>query len=381
MACYNARVRIVLLLTAACLALVTAGAPAQAPALKDPGTRATERIAALQREAEVLANQERTLLGELRKLEIERDLRLEESRRLDAEAASLAGQIQATTRRMETTRAAIEAARPGLDARLVQVYKLGRPGYARMLLGSGRTEDAVRGARLAAALASLDHRRVAEQKTAVSRLAVSRVELEQQSARLADVRTAARKAADQATRAASARAGLVKQIDARRDLTAQMVGELEHARERLKRLVPGSPTDSVTLPIRPFRGTLEWPVAGPVLSPFGQRRNPRFGTTVTQSGVEIAAPDGETVRSVHEGRVVFADVFAGFGQLVIVDHGSMGYTLYGYLGSITKLKGSAVAAGERLGTVGRSPSGNSALYFELRIDGKPVDPLQWLKRR
>jgi len=363
------------------LALWPAGAGAQSVSPQDPAARAGERIAGLQREAEALASQERTLLGDLRKLEVERDLRLEESRRLDAEAAAVRGRIDATTRQMEATRLAIEAARPGLDARLVQVYKLGRPGYARMLLGTGRTEDSVRAARLAAALASLDHRRVAEQTSAISSLAASRVELEQQSARLKDLQAAAKVAAAESTRAAGARAEMVRRIDERRDLTAQMVGELEHARERLKKLVPGGPVESIALPLKPFRGTLDWPVAGQVLSRFGQRRNPRFGTTVSQSGIEIAVAGSEGVRAVHEGRVVFADVFAGFGQLAIVDHGNLGYSLYGYLGSIAKLKGAAVAAGEQLGTTGRSPSGNSALYFELRIDGKPVDPLQWLKRR
>ena len=354
---------------------------AQSTSPQDQSARAGERIAALQREAEVLAGQERTLLGELRKLEVERDLRFEESRRLDREAVALTDRITATTREIEATRRAIESARPGLDARLVQVYKLGRPGYARLLLGTGRTEDSVRAARLAAALASLDHRRAAEQASAISRLAVSRAELEQQSAKLKVVQAGARQAAEQSARAAASRAALVTQIDARRDLAAQMVGELEHARDRLRKLVPGAPVESVALPLKPFRGTLEWPVGGEVLTRFGQRRNPRFGTTVSQSGVELSAAEAEGVRAVHEGRVAFADVFAGFGQLVIVDHGNLGYSLYGYLGSISKPKGAAVAAGERLGTAGRSPSGNSSLYFELRIDGKPVDPLEWLKRR
>jgi septal ring factor EnvC (AmiA/AmiB activator) len=354
---------------------------AQTAAPRDPAARAAERIAALQREAEVLATQERSLLGELRKLEVERDLRMEESRRLDAQAADLAGRIEATTREMEATRLAIESARPGLDARLVQVYKLGRPGYARMLLGAGRTEDAVRAARLAAALASLDQRRAAEQAAAISRLRAARVELEQRSEQLKEVQASARQAASDSARAAAARADMVRQIDARRDLAAQMVGELEHARARLASLVPGAPVESVALPLKPFRGTLEWPVSGRVVSRFGQRRDPRFGTTVSQSGIEIAAGEAEPVRAVHEGRVVFADVFAGFGQLVIVDHGNLGYSLYGYLGAVAKPKGAGVAEGERLGSAGRAPSGNPALYFELRIDGKPVDPLQWLKAR
>ena len=372
-------VRNLLLVAAASMAFATAGVAGAAPQA-DAGTRAADRVRALHREADALAGQQRTLLGELRTLEVERDLRLEESRRLDAEATTLSGQIEATTREIASTRAAIDAARPGLDGRLVHVYKLGRPGYARMLLGIGRAQDASRATRLVGALASIDHRRVTDQVAAVSRLAAARADLQEKSTQLAGLQLSAHQASEQAQRAAAAREALIRRIDARRDLTAQMVGELEAARERLKNVVPGTRAD-ITLPLKPFRGTLDWPVTGRVLSRFGQRTNPRFGTSVTQSGIEIAASEGGPVRSVHEGRVAFADVFAGFGQLVIVDHGNLGYTLYGYLGSLRVAKGAALAAGEPLGTAGRSPSGNSALYFELRIDGKPVDPVQWLKKR
>jgi septal ring factor EnvC (AmiA/AmiB activator) len=79
--------------------------------------------------------------------------------------------------------------------------------------------------------------------------------------------------------------------------------------------------------------------------------------------------------------VAFADVFAGLGQLIIVDHGGMAFSLYGHLGSMDLPKGAAVAHGQALGSAGRGPTGNSSVYFELRIDGKPVDPVEWLKGR
>jgi septal ring factor EnvC (AmiA/AmiB activator) len=86
------------------------------------------------------------------------------------------------------------------------------------------------------------------------------------------------------------------------------------------------------------------------------------------------------VQAVHEGTVVYAEQFTGYGDLVIVDHGEGAYSLYGYLGAIEASRGQRVEAHGRIGTSGRNPSGNPALYFELRVDGKPVDPLQWLKR-
>ena len=87
------------------------------------------------------------------------------------------------------------------------------------------------------------------------------------------------------------------------------------------------------------------------------------------------------MRAVHGGTVGYADVFAGFGTLVILDHGSNNYSLYGYLGDVLVAQGAAVDAGAELGRVGLAPAGPAALYFEIRIDGRSVDPLQWLKPR
>jgi septal ring factor EnvC (AmiA/AmiB activator) len=90
------------------------------------------------------------------------------------------------------------------------------------------------------------------------------------------------------------------------------------------------------------------------------------------------------VAAVHDGVVAFADLFSGFGNLVIIDHGSQNYTLYGNLLNISVSKGAHVEQGRVVGTVGTpttSPSAVPGLYFELRVDGQPVDPLQWLKKR
>jgi septal ring factor EnvC (AmiA/AmiB activator) len=356
--------------------------PAPAPA----SARVNERIAALRREAEALAAEEGSLLVQLRKLEVERDLRIEEARKLDAEAAAVSAEIDATTRQIATLDQTIQSARPGLNARLVDVYKLGRPGYARMLLGVGSYREIGRATRLVSAVATLDQRRVQEFTASMARLATAKAELTANAARLQGLQADARAAADQATKAAAAREAFISQIDARRDLNAQMAGELELAAQKLQRTVQGLPGSSptaelVVLPIKPFRGALEWPASGKLLSRYGEHRVLKFGTPTTQNGVEIASADGQPVRAVHEGRVSYADVFTGLGQLVIIDHGGLAFSLYGYLGSMSVAKGKAVAAGEVIGTAGRAPSGNPAVYFELRIDGRPVDPLQWLKTR
>ncbi len=361
-----------------------AGPPAaqtQQPVAADAAERAQKRIEALHRESELLAGQERSLLGDVRKLEVERDLRLEEARRLDAQMLALAAQVAETGREIEALNKSIEEARPGLNARLVEVYKLGRPGYARVLLGVGDMREIGRATRMVSALARMDQRRVQAFTASIARVAAARRSLDQQTVALQALRTDARNAADLAVKAAAAREQFVRRIDEQRDLNAQMVGELEAATQKLQRMLqalPGSAAtgELVVLPIKPFRGALEWPVSGRPSPRVA--RTPRLGST-GQNGIEIASTDGEPVRAVHDGRVAFADVFAGLGQLVIVDHGGMAFSLYGYLGSMAVSKGATVSHGQTLGTAGRGPAGNSTVYFELRIDGKPVDPVQWLK--
>jgi septal ring factor EnvC (AmiA/AmiB activator) len=79
--------------------------------------------------------------------------------------------------------------------------------------------------------------------------------------------------------------------------------------------------------------------------------------------------------------VAFAGPFAGFGNLVILDHGGKAFSVYGYLDRVDVVKGARVPRGQVLGGAGTTPSGLDAVYFELRIDGRAVDPLQWLKGR
>jgi septal ring factor EnvC (AmiA/AmiB activator) len=84
---------------------------------------------------------------------------------------------------------------------------------------------------------------------------------------------------------------------------------------------------------------------------------------------------------VHDGTVAFADTFAGYGKLVIVDHGAQAFTLYGHLLDIPVARGARVSQGDLVGSSGFALLGVPGLYFELRVDGRPVDPLQWLRKR
>src|SRR5437899_9168648 len=99
--------------------------------------RATERLQALKREADRLASEERTLIGDVRKLEIERQLKAEELKRVDADAKKVQAELDATAERTAALEASEKAEAPELRARLVEIYKLGQGRYLRMMLSTG----------------------------------------------------------------------------------------------------------------------------------------------------------------------------------------------------------------------------------------------------
>jgi septal ring factor EnvC (AmiA/AmiB activator) len=340
--------------------------------------RATDRLQARQPDAARLASEERTLLGDLRRLEIEREIKAGELKQVDADAAKVQADLDATAAQMETLRSSELAERPELRARLVEVYKLGRARYLRLLLSTPDLRRIGQATRTVGVLGKLDRDRVLSHQHTLAELKSTRTTLERRRREVASLRAAVQKAEAAAQRAAQARSDLIRDIDRKRDLNAQLAGELQAAQQKLqitlRDLAAGATAvPAVALPLRPFRGDLDWPVNGSV------RR--KFARASSSNGIEIEATDGTTVFAVHDGVVAFAATFSGFGNLVILEHGPQTFSLYGDLLEIAVRKGARLERGQSVGTVGPMPSGSAGLYFELRVDGQPVDPLQWLKKR
>ncbi len=345
--------------------------------------RAGDRVRDLQAEALQLANQERSLLNEIRRLDIDREIKAEESNKIHADLLATELELHTVADEYARLEEQVVTDTPAVAARLASLYKLGRPGYWRLILDVDNVKSMGFAYRSVSAMARLDRERIAEHRRKLAALAASRTELEQRKAKTITLQQRASAARAELDRAIAARAARVQEIDRARDLNAQLTGELQDAQRRLQSAladIAAGGAAMVTLPLAPFRGDLPWPVHGRVTSPFGREVSSRFGTSIARNGIEIAAEEGQPVGAVHEGRVAFAGPFTGFGNLVIVEHGSNCFSLYGNLDGLDVRKGETVERQSQLGTVGRTPRGRAALYFELRVDGRPVDPLQWLKR-
>jgi septal ring factor EnvC (AmiA/AmiB activator) len=257
---------------------------------------------------------------------------------------------------------------------------LGRAGYWRLLFDVDNLRSIGRVYRTAAAMTHLDRERIIGYQRTLDALARERETLKARSSQLAALQDQAARARAALDRAVQARASLVSSIDERRDLNAQWTSELQAAQQRLTASVTQLDTNPVALPMRPFQGALPWPVRGAISSRFGKQPSSRFGTSIVKNGIEISVAEGQPVRAVHEGVVAFAGQFTGYGNLVIVEHGERVFSLYGDLSAMQVAQGDRIEAQAPVGRSGLTPNGTAALYFELRVDGKPVDPLQWLQK-
>jgi septal ring factor EnvC (AmiA/AmiB activator) len=129
------------------------------------------------------------------------------------------------------------------------------------------------------------------------------------------------------------------------------------------------------------KGRLILPVPGKIISRFGIKQSGDYKSFTFQSGIDIRGEQGEPVRSVFRGDVIFAKWLKGYGNVVIIDHGDHYYTLYAHLQEMFRKKGDAVDTGDVIATLGDTGSlKGMRLHFELRHHGKPVDPLKWLKK-
>lgn len=152
--------------------------------------------------------------------------------------------------------------------------------------------------------------------------------------------------------------------------------ELTKLVQRLRTLADIPADDTRGRPFRARKGQLAWPLTGKLTAYYGTERD----ASMHWHGVFIAAAEGSAVHAVAAGRVVFADWLRGLGLLLIIDHGRGYMTLYGHNQSLYQEIGDWVEAGDIIAAVGVSGGGNHAgLYFEVRVRGKPDNPLAWLR--
>lgn len=168
---------------------------------------------------------------------------------------------------------------------------------------------------------------------------------------------------------------LLKSIQGQKSVNQKVIEELQERVKELQTLINKLEREKQLLAygknqFEALKGKLFPPIQGRVISQFKEKG---------QNGIEIQAPMGAEIKAVLPGKVLYADWFKGFGNVVIIDHGDRTFTIYGYSSELLKKEGEIVSQGETIARVGSLGSlKGPCLYFEIRCQGKPQDPMQWI---
>lgn len=326
--------------------------------------------------------------------EIESDARaaLREVRRRLAE-----GQARERALRAEMDRAGtqLDEHRRTLEAQLRLAYVAGREEWLRVALSQ---QDPVAVSRRLAYYGYITRQRsglVAEVEQEIAKLETAAAALREELDALADLDRRREARVREVSAARQVRAAALKTID--RDLgnrqeklkrlqrdargLEQLMARLEREARKAAAAAaakpapkPGALPDTTPGPALKVNGL---PLVGKAVARYGQ---PRAEGLLRWEGMVLAAPAGTDVRAVRGGRVVYADWLPGMGQLMVVDHGKGLMSLYGHNQELLKKTGQSVAQGEVISRVGDSGGqGTPGLYFEVRRNGRPVNPSQWVK--
>lgn len=355
----------------------------------DEGRRKLEeiqrRIAQTAKNLEAKQTAERSLAADLQTVETEIS-RLgaklaEQKRRLAAlEAEIAAGEESATVARRAAAASELDVRR-----RLAALYKSGETGMVKILFSPASPAQMAedydflgRVVRRDRELLANYRRQLAELQTALERLAALRREQQASLAALGENQKTARQAS-------RLKAALLEQVRGDRQALAAALAELRERAGRLSGLVkklesekPREYSEKTGL-FAAGKGRLPWPVDGAIRIGFGAARHPELGTMYDSHGIEIAADGEKPIRAVGSGRVLFANWFKGYGNLLIIDHGDSYYSLYAQASRLSKKVGDLLATGDVLGYTGLE--GSKGVYFEIRRGGTPLDPLPWLRPR
>ncbi len=370
-----------------------AAAPSAKGAQKDDVLRKLQkRIEREQRAVKAVEAERATAAQNLQA--IEQSLADQEERALRAERGVEAADrdlasLQARIAGSEGERKAIEER---LARRLVALYKFRKVGYVRILLSSKDDQDLARRSRFLRRVVASDADLMEDYRAKLATLRQETARLDASRRSLADLEQAvqARRSEVQARR--KEKLALVEILGQEKDARLEALRGLERAADELQGAVDALRRAAPALP-RPgpaplpfpgsfeqLRGKLPLPVEGPIIRRFGLQIDPSLGTQIRSNGITVRAPYGASIRAVSEGRVLYAGWFRGYGRILIVDHGDGYYTLVAHASELLKQVGDPVRAGEEVARVGDSGSLEGPIvYFEIRKQGKPVDPRDWIR--
>jgi murein DD-endopeptidase MepM/ murein hydrolase activator NlpD len=300
--------------------------------------------------------------------------------------AQVSNKLTDTVVRIQETELRMERAKMLLKERVVAVYKYGGAAEFSLLMSASGTQDALSTSYLLSRIAEQDKSLIRDLMIEKDTLDKARSELEKQRNELDRRNKELEKQKTTIQRTSGERNKMLQQARKDKSLFQAEQDELLRASKELKSKVNDllsqkkkqSKNSGSSLSYK--GGKFAWPLRGKINSPYGTRVHPVFKTKATHTGIDINGNRGDAVRSAADGEVLYTGWLRGYGQVVIVDHGSDLTTVYAHLSGIDTVENAKVKTGDKIGRVGSTgvATGNH-LHFEVRVNGNTADPMKYLQ--
>jgi len=277
-----------------------------------------------------------------------------------------------------------------LEIKLREIYKRNRASYLVLLLSSENFSDFINRYRYLKNILSQDAKIVSDTRQQIERIKNKKISLENREDILNLLKREVEKEKENIELSIKAKKSIVTKINSQKTAHLKSLEELEHSSLEIKNIIERiyqeqreapQPKESQSpgITLKPKKGIFALPIQGKLISNYGRQKNTDFNTYTFNSGIDISAPLGEVVHAAGSGEVIYTGSIKGYGQIIIIDHGGRTSTLYAHLSKILIDIGDKVKKGQILGQVGDSGGVPSPrLHFEVRVEGKPTDPMNWL---
>ena len=307
---------------------------------------------------------------------------------LRREIAGLEKKIGETTEASKNLADQIKVKETYVAGRLVALYKLNWLGKFHVMASAESLQELLQRKTAIERILAYDDKVIGELIESRLRLETVRSELETQRDERRRLAEAYQKQIKQMAVERTQRSSLLARVRKEKSVQEAAIESLKLAARQLDEKInnldsqsEAAPDDTHTAvkPFEAYKGLLKMPVKGKIISLFGKFKNTRYEVLNFRSGIEIQTERGEPIAAVYAGKILYADWFKGYGNMIIIDHGNNYYTVYAHIEEAFKSTGDTVKAGEVIATVGDTDSiTGPKLYFEVRHHGKPLDPMQWL---
>lgn len=278
-----------------------------------------------------------------------------------------------------------------LENRLREIYKRRLTGYLEILFNSESFSDFLTRFRYIKNILSLDAEVINDIRQQMKKIEDDKINLENREEILSLLKREVEKGKENIEFSIKAKKSIINKLNSQKEVYLKSLKELEQSSLEIKniieRIYKQQEEDSKRLTqkevpaitLKPKKGILALPVQGKLISVYGRHKNTDFNTYTFNSGIDISAPLGQVVRAAGSGEVIYTGSIKGYGQIIIIDHGGRVTTLYAHLSKILIDIGDKVKKGQIVGQVGDSGGVSSTrLHFEVRVEGKPTDPMNWL---